>query len=200
MHDVILEPLLAGLSTGLFCCVSCYPFLVPVFAAEDRSAGATLRVWLQFLLGRLAGYMCFGAAVGWLGEQFDPAWFTKISTLGMMAMAALLIFYAAGFRKPAGSVCAAGTRRGAATPAALGFLMGVHACPPFMMSVAYVLTLHSMAKGIAYFFVFFCATSLYFIPLLAVGRLGRMREFRWAARASALLVGLLFLVHGFLNF
>lgn len=199
MHDVIIEPLLAGLSMGLFCCASCYPFLAPIFAAEDRSAGATLRVWLQFLLGRLAGYVVFGAAVGWLGERFDPAWFTMASTLGMMLMALLLIFYAVGFWRPAWSFCAAGTRRGAATPAVLGLLLGVHACPPFLMSVAYVLTLHSTAKGIAYFFVFFCATSLYFIPLLVVGRLGRMREFRWAARASALLVGILFLVHGFLN-
>ena len=32
----LLEPLLAGLSTGLFCCFSCVPVLAPVFAAEAR--------------------------------------------------------------------------------------------------------------------------------------------------------------------
>lgn len=199
LRDVILEPLLAGLSMGLFCCASCYPFLVPVFAAEDRSARATLRVWTQFVLGRLAGYVLFGAAIGWLGERFDAAWLSQLSTVGMMLMAALLIFYAVGFWRPRKSCCAAEGRSGAALPALLGFLTGAHICPPFLMSAAYVFTLHSMAKGIAYFLVFYCATTVHFIPLLWVGRLGRMKEFRWAARASALLVGLLFLVYGMLK-
>jgi sulfite exporter TauE/SafE len=114
----------------------------------------------------------------------------------MMAMAVLLVFYAVGFWRPAWSFCAAGTRRGKATPAVLGFLMGINVCPPFLLSVAYVFTLHSMAKGIVYFLVFFVATSVYFIPLFFVGLLGRMKEFRWAARASALVVGILFWVYG----
>lgn len=199
MHDVILEPLLAGLATGLFCCASCYPVLVPVFAAEERNVGATFRVWLQFLLGRLAGYLLFGAVVGWLGERFDDIWLAKVSAVVLMAMALLLVFYALGFRKPAFSLCAAGTRRGQALPATLGFLLGINVCPPFLMSLAYVFTLHSMARGIVYFLVFFCATSLYFTPLLFVGWLGRMKEFRWAARASALAVGVLFLVYGIMK-
>lgn len=199
MHDVILEPLLAGLSMGLFCCASCYPVLAPVFAAEERSARATWRVWWQVLAGRLAGYVLFGAAIGWLGERFDDAVLTRISAGTMMVLAAWLIFYAIGFRKPAWSFCAAGTRRGQATPALLGFLMGLNVCPPFLMSAAYVFTLHSMAKGVAYFLVFFCVTSLYFVPLYFVGFLGRMKEFRWAARAAALAVGILFFVYGILK-
>jgi sulfite exporter TauE/SafE len=200
MHDVIIEPLLAGFSAGLFCCVSCYPFLVPVFAAEERSARATGWVWLQFLSGRLAGYLLFGAAVGALGERFDETWFSGVSTVVMMIMAALLVVYAAGLWKPAGTFCpAGGTRRGKATPAVLGFLMGINACPPFLMSVAYVFNLHSLAKGLVYFLVFFVATSVYFLPLLFVGRLGRMKEFRWAARASALAVGILFFVYGMMK-
>lgn len=196
MRDVILEPLLAGLSMGLFCCVSCYPFLLPVFAAEARSARATLGLWIQFLLGRLAGYLLFGAAIGWLGERFDSIWLSLASAVGMMLMALLLVSYAVGFRRPGWSCCAAGTRRGAAMPALLGLLLGLQACPPFLMSAAYVFTLHSTVKGLVYFFIFFCATSLYFIPLVFVGWLGRMAEFRQVARASALLVGTLFLAYG----
>jgi sulfite exporter TauE/SafE len=199
LHGMILEPLLAGLSMGLFCGMSCYPFLLPVFAAENRGPRATLRVWLQFIFGRLAGYVLFGAAIGWLGERFDSAWLTMASTIGLMLMAVLLIFYAVGFWRPTWSFCAAGTRRGAATPMALGFLMGLNACPPFLMSAAYVLTLHSMLKGTAYFLIFFCATSIYMVPLLCVGWLGRMPEFRLAARISALAVGVLFLAYGMLK-
>ena len=196
MRDVILEPLLAGLSTGLFCCATCYPVLLPVFAAERRSARATAAVWIQILLGRLAGYVLFGAAIGWLGERFDAAWFSLASAAGLMATAALLLVYAAGFRKPKGACAADGPRRSAALPALLGFLLGLHVCPPFLMSAAYVFTLHSTAKGIAYFLVFFFATSTHFLPLAFAGVLGRMEEFRRVARASAWLVGTLFLAYG----
>jgi len=199
MHSIFMEPLLAGLSTGLFCCVSCFPFLAPVFAAEARSTRGTWGIWLQVLGGRLAGYVLFGAAIGWLGERYGGTALDRLSTVAMMLMAALLVFYAIGFAKPAWSLCAAGTRRGRAAPALLGFLLGANACPPFLMSLAYVFTLHSMGKGIIYFLVFFCATSVYFIPLLFIGWLGHMREFRLAARASALAVGALFLFYGILK-
>lgn len=199
MQDVIIEPLLAGLSSGLFCGATCYPFLAPLFAAEERDPRGTLGVWLQVLGGRLIGYILFGGVIGWLGARFGGGGIDRLSTVAMMLMAGLLVFYAIGFRKPAWSLCAAGTRRGKAAPALLGFLMGVNVCPPFLMSLAYVFTLHNMAKGIVYFLVFFCATSLYFIPLLFVGWLGRMQEFRLAARASALAVGVLFLVYGMMK-
>ena len=199
MRALLIEAGLAGLSTGMFCCLTCYPFLAPVFAAEARSARRNLDVWLQFLLGRLAGYVLFGAAIGWLGEQFASAWLDRVSILGLLLMALVLVFYAIGFRRPRWSFCAAGTPRAATAPLLLGFLLGLHICPPFLMSVAYVFTLHSTVKGILYFLVFFCATSVYLVPLLAVGWLGRMPEFRLAARLSALAVGILFLAYGILN-
>ena len=199
MRALLIEAGLAGLSTGMFCCLTCYPFLAPVFAAEARSARRNLDVWLQFLLGRLAGYVLFGAAIGWLGERFASAWLDRVSILGLLLMALVLVFYAIGFRRPRWSFCAAGTPRAATAPLLLGFLLGLHICPPFLMSVAYVFTLHSTVKGILYFLVFFCATSVYLVPLLAVGWLGRMPEFRLAARLSALAVGILFLAYGILK-
>lgn len=196
LHTVVIEALLTGLSMGMVCCLSCYPFLVPVFASEERTACATGRVWLQVLGGRLVGYVVFGALIGWLGQRFGGPGLLLLSTFAMMAMAAILVSYAIGFWRPAWSLCPLGTRRGAATPALLGFLLGAHACPPFLLSAAYVFTLQSTAKGIVYFLVFFCTTSLFFLPLLGVGLLGRLRELRLAARASAGLVGCLFLIYG----
>ena len=77
--------------------------------------------------------------------------------------------------------------------------MGLNVCPPFLMSAAYVLTLHSLLKGLVYFLLFFCATTVYMVPLLFAGLLGRMAEFRWAARIAALAVGVLFLVYGWMK-
>ena len=196
MRGVILEPLLSGLSMGLFCALTRYPFLLPLFAAANRRPRDVLRTWLQFLAGRLAGYLLFGAAAGWLGERFGGGVLHLLSTLGMMLMAALLVSYALGFWRPAWSLCPAGSRRAASVPALCGFLTGVNVCPPFLLSLAYVFTLHSLFKGVVYFLVLFFATSLHFIPLLFAGLLGRMPEFRRAARLAAALVGSLFLMYG----
>ena len=65
--------------------------------------------------------------------------------------------------------------------------------------LTYVFTLQSMASGIIYFLLFFAATCIYLIPLLFAGWLGRMQEFRTAARFSAFLVGILFLIHAILR-
>ncbi|HOE00721.1 MAG TPA: sulfite exporter TauE/SafE family protein [Kiritimatiellia bacterium] len=198
-REVIVEPLLAGLATGIFCCGTCFPFLLPIFAAEQRTARQTIKVWLQLMGGRLTGYLLMGALVGLLGEQLRAAWLERVMTAGMMLMALVLIFYALGFRRPRWSFCAAGTGRAASAPILLGLLLGLQACPPFLLSVAYVFMLHSVAKGLVYFAVFFGATSLYFLPLIGVGWLGRLAEFRWAARLSALGVGILFFVYGMLK-
>lgn len=195
MRTVIMDAFLAGLSTGLFCGMTCFPVLAPVFAAEKRTFRATWSAWFQMLGGRLAGYLVFGALAGWLGQRFGSHVLRLLSTVGMMAMAAWLAVYAAGFRRSSPPACPAARCR-SATPVLLGFLLSTHVCPPVLMSVAYVFTLQSPALGMMYFFVFFCATNLYFLPLPFIGMLGHIREFRLAARLAAGLVGLLFLGYG----
>jgi sulfite exporter TauE/SafE len=196
MRDVIIEPLLAGLSTGLFCCATCVPFLAPYLAAEQRGGRALFRVMLEFIGGRLAGYVLFGTAIGLIGEWADNAIFNRVSTVSMILLAAVMVLYAAGLLRPTSTLCAHTGLLRSRTPLVLGFLMGVNVCPPFLLSITYVFTLHSALKGAVYFLVFFAATTLYFLPLFFLGLLGKMKEFRAVARVSALLVGLLFLVYG----
>lgn len=195
MSGVVIEPLLAGLSTGLFCCLSCYPIMAPVLAAEDHSWRQILGRWLQFLGGRLMGYILFGALVGMLGERVGPGIWNTLATWALLLMSGWMILYALGFWRPRWSLCAAGSAQARTTPLLLGLLVGLRACPPMILSLTYVFMLHNMLKGILYFTIFFAATCLYLIPLLLVGRLGRVAEFRTAARVSTLLVGILFLIH-----
>lgn len=196
MNEVILQPLLAGLSTGLFCSTYCLPFIAPYLVAERRSALATARILLEFILGRLGGYVLFGAVVGYLGQRVDNRVFNLVSIVSLVLLSVLLLLYAADLVKPQRSLCLNRRWIGRKTPLLMGFLMGVNICPPFLLSVAYVFTLHSMFKGVAYFLVFFAATTLYFLPMFFLGFLGRMNEFRAVARVSALLVGVLFLAYG----
>lgn len=197
MSDVIVQPLLAGLSTGLFCCAYCFPFIAPVLVAEERSGRQTARVLAQFILGRLIGYAAFGVAIGYLGERLDEPLLHKVSVVSLILLSAFLVVYALGLVRPAWVGCSGGKppARGKA-PFLMGLFMGFNMCPPFLMSVVYVFTLHSMVKGLVYFVVFFVATTIYFIPLALLGMLSRMAEFRAVARVSAILVGALFAAYG----
>jgi len=196
MGDTVIEALLAGFSTGLFCGTTCLPFMAPYLVAENRGFSSTALIWLQFMLGRLGGYILFGALFGYLGQKITQSGFNLISVACMMLMSLVLLLYAVGLFKPKWDFCLGHAPLKKKVPVVMGFLMGVNICPPFLMSAAYVFTLHSTLKGIVYFLIFFAATSVYFLPMIFLGFLGRMNEFRFVARASAIAVGILFTVYG----
>jgi len=175
MYSIFLQPILLGLSIGVFCFTYCVPFIAPYIVAEKRkikkNLGVILKfifgqikknlgVILKFIFGRFSGYVLFGAVFGYLGEKIASQTVNLILIISLMALSLLLIIYALGFLKPKWSFC----------------------CPPFLMSLAYVFTLHSAIKGMVYFIMFFLGTSFYFLPLVFLGFLGKMKEFRLIAR------------------
>jgi len=195
MKDILIQPFLLGLSVGIFCFTYCVPFIAPYVVAEDRKIRKNLGVILKFIFGRFGGYVIFGAIFGYLGEKISNSTVNLILIISLMALSLLLIIYALGFLKPKWGFCSGKFFR-KKSPLLMGFLMGINICPPFLMSLAYVFTLHSAIKGIIYFIMFFMGTSLYILPLFFLGFLGKMREFRLIARISALIVGIVFLVYG----
>jgi sulfite exporter TauE/SafE len=197
MDDFIFQPLLLGISTGIFCFSYCVPFIAPYLVAEQRKISKNVKIILEFILGRLIGYILFGAIFGYLGEKISSQEVNLILTISLMILAIVLIFYALGFFKPKGIFCSNQYLRfKTKAPLLMGFLMGINICPPFLMSLAYVFTLHSVFKGIIYFLMFFLGTTLYFLPTAFLGYLGKMREFRLIARTAGLIVGFAFLAYG----
>lgn len=195
MYEIIIQPFLTGLSVGIFCFSYCAPFVAPFLVAEERRTGKNFSLILQFIGGRFLGYILFGAIFGYLGEKVSNTAVNLILIIALMLMSLLLIFYAFGLMKPKLSFCSAKKFK-TKLPIVLGFLMGINICPPFLMSLAYVFTLHSAIKGIIYFLMFFLGTSLYFLPLFFLGFLNKMKEFRFVARLAALIVGISFFVYG----
>lgn len=205
MKEVLIQPFLLGLSVGIFCFTYCVPFIAPYIVAEKRKIKGNFRVILKFIIGRFGGYVLFGAIFGYLGEKIDFPIVNIILIISLMVLSLFLIIYALGFflpkadppraGKPKWSWCSAKLFRDK-SPLLMGFFMGINICPPFLMSLAYIFTLHSVVKGIIYFIMFFLATSLYLLPLVFLGLLGKMKEFRLIARISALIVGITFLIYG----
>jgi sulfite exporter TauE/SafE len=197
MTDYLIQPFLLGISVGIFCFTYCVPFIAPYLASEERKIGKNFRIILEFIFGRLGGYILFGAIFGYLGEKISNQVVNLILIIFLIFLSLVLIFYALGFLKPRGFFCSARyIKFREKSPVLMGFLMGINICPPFLMSLAYVFTLHSALKGIIYFLMFFLGTTIYFLPITFLGYLGKMKEFRLIARIAGLIVGFAFLVYG----
>jgi len=207
IKEVLIQPFLLGLSVGIFCLTCSVPFITPYLVSEKRKLKKNFKIILEFLLGRLGGSILFGAIFGYLGEKIISQTADLIFISILMILSLVLIFNALGFFPPKADSPRAGkhksifcsakyTKLRTKTPILIGFLMGINICPPFLMSLAYVFTLHSAIKGIVYFIMFFLGTSLYFLPITFLGQLGKMKEFRLIARIAGLIVGVAFLIYG----
>lgn len=193
---LFIQPLLAGLSVGAFCLTYCFPFMAPLIAAEDRTPRKNVLIILEFLIGRLAGYLCFGLLAGYLGEKFDAHWLRTATNISFIILSLVLIFYLIGLIRENGIFCYGASFFRGKSPLLMGFFMGINICPPFLLSVAYVMTQHSILYGMLYFALFFLASSIYFLPLIFVGLLSRAKEFRTVARISGLSVAIIFFIYG----
>lgn len=193
--ELVLQPLLTGLSVGAFCLTYCFPFMGVFFGAEERNLKKNIFVLLEFLAGRLAGYLCFGLLVGYLGEKFDPRWLRLATDISFIVLSIVLLFYLLGLTREK-SFCATPKFLKARGPALMGFCMGINLCPPFLLSVVYVFKQHSALYGMLYFALFFFASSVYFLPVLFVGLASKAKEFRAVARLSGFLVAGIFFIYG----
>jgi sulfite exporter TauE/SafE len=196
MHgELVLQPLLAGLSVGAFCLTYCFPFMGVFFAAEERRPRSNLFVFLEFLAGRLVGYLCFGLLVGYLGEKFEVRWLRRATDISFIVLSLILLFFLLGLVREK-SLCPTPKWLKTRSPLVMGFFMGINLCPPFLLSVAYVFQQQSPLYGMAYFALFFLSSSVYFLPLLFVGFAAKIQELRTVARLSGFLVVTLFFIYG----
>lgn len=201
MKDIFLAPLLLGLSAGMYCFVYCVPFIAPIVVSEARGKKDTFWVVLKFIFGRLLGYLVFGAVFGYLGEKIEAPVLDFILNLALILLSLCLISHVLGLTrwKNLSSLCRGFKKYDSKIPLLMGVLMGVNVCPPFLMSLTYVFSLHSALRGMVYFFIFFIGTTIYFLPLLFLGCLSKQKEFQTVGRASALIVGVLFLIYSLYN-
>jgi len=91
MISVTLQGLMLGLATGLYCLGYCAPVFVPFLMSEEKGLARSTWVIGELALGRLAGYLLVGAAVGYLGAQLNSAYFQKTVGVTMVALSAILL-------------------------------------------------------------------------------------------------------------
>ncbi len=164
-------------------------------ASEQRPAKRNLALIIQFLVGRFLGYLAFGLVFGALGEKMGQLEIALAINISLILLSILMLFYLFGLLKKKETTCLS-QKFQSRNATLMGFLLGINVCPPFLLSLAYVFSLQSLWKSAIYFILFFLASSVFFLPMIAVGFLGKQKEFRSVARWSGILSACIFLGYG----
>lgn len=195
--NLIINGLILGLSTGIFCLTYCLPVFTPLAMTGKGTMKDGFATLIKFSLGRFFGYLLFGALVGWLGLTIQSPLIHNLIWLAMVILALFMILYSLGILRPQTWFCQ--YLKKIRIPWLLGFLVGLNICPPFLIALSYGFNLKSILAGIIFFTAFFIGTSLFLIPLSLTGYLGRFKVWRQIATVAGFLVGVTFLIYGVLN-
>ncbi|MCP4687567.1 MAG: sulfite exporter TauE/SafE family protein [Desulfobacterales bacterium] len=198
---MIIKALTLGLSTGAFCMSLCGPVLIGLmFSREERDLRSHVKMLGLFLCGRLCAYLAFGAVSYYLGSFLgDGAFFDRLLPGGYILLGGLMVIHGAGARFPHWSLCRRTSRltAGGRLFFITGALTGINLCPPFLLAVGAAMGAASVLRSMAFFLVFFLATSIYLIPFLFSAAAARSDHIRAAASIVCGLTGAYFIFLGF---
>jgi sulfite exporter TauE/SafE len=194
LSALLAEGFALGLAAGSQCLFSCAPLMVPLLLSEPGKFRQSLRSWAEFMLGRLAAYMIFALAVGWLGKTIGNRLPPAAMSLAILVSGLWLLGYAFWRSQSTGGPCEVGGRIGwiRRTPMILGFLVGINICAPFAAGLIRVLTLGNPLLGLGYFLALYAGTSLYLIPFVGLGSLAKRPRLQRIGQLTCLLAGLWF--------
>jgi sulfite exporter TauE/SafE len=194
---------LLGLASGTSCLAFCAPVLIPLFLEEGKSIPRNLLSLLQFLGGRLGGYLVLGVLAWATGSLLLEASGAQGLIVGAayILLAALLLFAVLRKKAPSGSCAASGAqawlrRWPALLPMGMGFLAGLKVCPPLLLAFTDATGAGTLAGSLFVFLTFFLGTSVYFLPMVLVGAFRRVTELKIVAKFAAVIVSLYYLYLG----
>jgi sulfite exporter TauE/SafE len=202
-----MKGFLLGLANGTFCLAHCAPILVPYLLSEAKDSKRNCIVLSYFLSGRLIGYVAF-AVLAWITNVMviqNLANRTVILGVVYIALAILLMVY--GFvdkeqrcaAKSVETLKKMSARYQALLPAALGLLTGLNLCPPFLLAFATAAANDSLWRCTLFFLTFFVGTSVYFMPLPAIGIFRRYDILRPIGRLAVGIMGVYYIYFGFVT-
>jgi len=201
-----MNGLLLGLANGTACVAYCAPVLVPHIMSFDRGIKGSYFTMLEYLFGRLTGYLLF-AVIAWrLGGllEFSGVYREIIVGVTYLCLAMLLIYQGTIYGK---HICTAVKAKrvldkfkmneSGIRTLLLGFFTGINLCPPFMLAITGAAAEGSLLGSIMFFVLFFVGTSAYFIPLPLVGIMNG-ESVRTVGKMASVLVAAYYILSGFM--
>lgn len=199
---------LLGLANGTSCLVLCAPVLIPFFLSRGDNVRQNLVTLLQFLGGRLGGYLLFSLLAWAVGGLLLDAGGAQALLVGGTYVGLSILLLVGVFRKkrPAAGLCslteakARFRRWPLLIPAGMGLFAGLKVCPPLLLAFTDAASSGSLGGSLFLFVTFFLGTALYFIPLPLLGAFTHMPDLRIVGRFAAVIVALYYLFSGILLF
>ena len=193
----MIDGLILGLSTGLYCISSCAPVTVPLVCAGDNpSVKHTARLGAMFMAGRFAAYIAVGAILGSLGSFaasfLHPAQAAMFSRISYLLAGAVLLASGVITMRNKGKSCTwyKAAHRFGFNALAVGIATGFSICPPFFAAASKVFGNYGSAGGALYFLLFFLGSSVYFIPMFGLAAAGTaIPHIKTITRTAMILIG-----------
>ena len=196
MLTILMEGITLGLAAGIFCLPSCAMVYIPLLLSQKNGIIASTWIMGEFILGRLAAYLLFGALAGCLGLEWENPFTRKIAATAMILLSGLLLLYVINQVPLSFKFCPKLPGFTSKIPIVLGFITGINVCPPFLLAVTRAVDTGSMLQGMELFFGFFLGTSIYLLMPLPLGFLGKWENVRIVAYMTAVLSSIFFMVFG----
>lgn len=197
MVQIIIEGFTLGLATGVYCLGACSPFLIPYLLSEAKSWFGNILKITEFMAGRLIAYILFALLASIIGSTDIIS--KKLIIISTIIISILMIFYGITKTFPETGFCKAFSKSifSVRIPFFLGFVIGINLCPPFILGLTRLIELGNIFKGIIFFSVFFCGTTLYMmIPVLFSPLYKKLQNI---GSIVAIMSGLWFLITGIIK-
>jgi sulfite exporter TauE/SafE len=155
--------LILGLSMGPTCLATISALYLPLLLAEDRKGLAgSFRLFLEFSVGRLLGYLAVGLVVGLVAEVLKPE-LSRVSWLpgaSEILAGALMLTYGLWRSFPRAGLCKRLNEREGKPPAAflVGLAAGLSICVPFISTITIGVASGDLVQSLLLFVAFFFGT------------------------------------------
>ncbi len=197
-----------GLANGTSCLAQCAPVLIPYLLSAGGNARNNLGTILQFLGGRLLGYLLFGLLAWIMSGLLLATGRYQGLLVGATYISLSALLLAAVFRKkpPIPDACnlpkaRAWLRRWPVfIPCSMGLMAGLKICPPLLLAFTNAASSGTLGGSLLLLFTFFLGTSHYFLPIPLLGALTRIPDVRHVGKFAAAIVALYYFLSGILLF
>ncbi|MCX7747055.1 MAG: sulfite exporter TauE/SafE family protein [Clostridia bacterium] len=201
-----MEGFFLGIASGTVCLATCSPLLVPYFLGEGKNVKGNIIKLLQFLMGRLVGYIIF-AVLAWITSVvFIKAFLDSKLFFGLLYIVFAVLMFLYSVSKPHPVCSAKRIKQGflkellakypLILPLVLGLLTGINLCPPFLIAFTEAVQDGTLAYCILFFILFFAGTSIYFLPLPIIGVFYKKQKLQDIGKLASSVMGIYYVYKG----
>ncbi|NSW93083.1 MAG: sulfite exporter TauE/SafE family protein [Bacteroidales bacterium] len=196
------ESFILGLSSGSVCLVTCGMVMFPYMMARTAGAKAITADLAVFLATRFLVYALLATIVWFAGQSLlrSPVFTNYTSGFLYIVFSIMLIWYAIEKRpsKTCPAAVVAKIEKRKLVPVFLGVVNSLALCPSLLLILTKGATQATLGKSYLSFLGFFAGSSLWFLPVPAIGLVKKKNVIETVGIFATGLAGTIFIIKGIL--